>query len=182
MTSRTLVLGIGNILLRDDGVGVWVAEKLRREFWFPESVTIIEGGTLGLDLLPQLDGVERLLIIDAVRHGRAPGELVRLEGKEVPAVLGQKISPHQVGVQDLLAGAQLMGLEFSNLVLWGIEPESLEPGTGFSSSVADALPNLITNVIEELARWGLPGSLCGEDLSSPIWWVEPNSERRPSRC
>lgn len=182
MTSRTLVLGIGNILLHDDGVGVWAAEKLRCEFRFPESVTIIEGGTLGLDLLPHLDGVARLLIVDAVRRGRAPGELVRLEGKEVPVVLGQKLSAHQVGVQDLLAGAQLMGLEFSNLVLWGIEPELLGPGTGFSSSVADALPSLMTNVIEELARWDLAGRPCGEDLSSPIWWVEPNSERRSSRC
>lgn len=125
MTSRTLVLGIGNILLHDDGAGVWIAEKLRREFRFPESVAIIEGGTLGLDLLPRLDGVERLLIVDVVRHGRAPGELVRLEGREVPAMLGQKISPHQVGVQDLLAAAQLMGLEFSSLVLWGIEPKVL---------------------------------------------------------
>jgi len=174
MTSKTLVLGIGNILLRDDGVGVWVAEKLRRQFRFPESVTIIEGGTLGLDLLPQLDGVERLLIVDAVRHGGAPGELVRLEGREVPAVLGHKLSPHQVGVQDLLAAAQLMGLEFSNLVLWGIEPESLDPGTGFSSRVGESLPRLVTNVIEELARWGLAGRPCGEDLSSPIWWLEPH--------
>jgi hydrogenase maturation protease len=174
MTPKTLVLGIGNILLRDDGVGVWVAEKLRRQFRFPESVTIVEGGTLGLDLLPQLDGVERLLIVDAVRHGRAPGELVRLEGSEVPAVLGHKISPHQVGVQDLLAAAQLMGLEFSNLVLWGIEPERLEPGTGFSSSVGESLPLLVTNVLEELAGWGLPGSPCGEEISSPIWWVEPH--------
>ncbi len=181
MTSRTLVLGIGNILLHDDGVGVWVAESLRRRFRFPESVAIIEGGTLGLDLLPRLDGVARLLIVDAVRHGRAPGELVRLERKEVPAVLGHKLSPHQIGVQELLAGANLMGLEFSNLVLWGIEPENIEPGTGFSSIVADALPSLMTNVIEELARWGLAGHSSGEDLSSPIWWVEPNSERRPSR-
>ena len=181
MTSKTLVLGIGNILLGDDGVGVWVAERLRRQFRFPESVTIIEGGTLGLDLLPQLDGVARLLIVDAVRHGRAPGELVRLEGREVPAVLAQKISPHQVGVQDLLAAAQLMNLEFSNLVLWGVEPESLEPGTGFSSSIGESLPVLVTNVLAELARWGSPGRFCNEDISSPIWWVDPHGEGPFSR-
>jgi hydrogenase maturation protease len=78
VTGQTLVLGLGNVLLGDEGLGVWVAESLRRRFEFPSSVTILDGGTLGLDLLPRLDGVDRLIVIDAVKFGGAPGDIVRL--------------------------------------------------------------------------------------------------------
>lgn len=172
MTPRTLVLGLGNVLLRDEGLGVWVAESLARRFAFPPDVTVLEGGTLGLDLLPRLDGVERLLVIDAVKLGRPPGEIVRLEGDEVPAALAVKISPHQVGVQDLLAGARLLGSEPSQVVLWGIEPERLDPGTGFSASVKDALPRMETAVLDELHRWGVAATRLEDAAPPPVWWEE----------
>lgn len=177
MTPRTLVLGLGNILLRDEGIGVWVAESLRRRFEFPPDVTVLEGGTLGLDLLPRLDGVERLLLIDAVRLGREPGDIVRLEGDEVPAVLDVKVSPHQVGVQDLLAAARLMGSEPPHVVLWGMEPEQLDPGTGFSASVREALPRLEAMVLDDLRRWGVRGRSLEGAPPPPVWWEEPGVGR-----
>ena len=173
MTPRTLVLGLGNVLLRDEGIGVWVAEALRRRFEFPPEVTVVEGGTLGLDLLPLLEGVERLLIIDAVKLGRGPGEIARLEGEDVPAALEVKLSPHQVGVQDLLAAARLMGRDLPLVILWGMEPERLDPGIGFSPPVAAALPRLETQVLEELRRWGVPGEPAVDDAPPPPWWEEP---------
>jgi hydrogenase maturation protease len=172
MMPRTLVLGLGNILLHDDGVGVWVAESLARRFVFPPDVTVLEGGTLGLDLLPRLDGVERLLVIDAVKLGRPPGEIVRLEGDEVPAALDVKISPHQVGVQDLLAAARLLGSEPPRVVLWGMEPERLDPGTGFSVSVKEALPRIETAVLDELHRWGAAATRLEDAAPPPIWWED----------
>jgi hydrogenase maturation protease len=177
MILKTLVLGLGNILLRDEGIGVWVAESLRRRFRFPPEVTVLEGGTLGLDLLPRLDGVERLLLIDAVKLGREPGAMVRLEGEAVPAALDVKVSPHQIGVQDLLAGARLMGTEPPHVVLWGMEPERLEPGTGFSPHVRAALPMLEAKVLVELADWG--ASACPEPAAAPppVWWEEPGVGR-----
>jgi len=168
-----LVLGLGNILLSDEGIGVWVAESLRRRFEFPQEVTVLEGGTLGLDLLPRLDGVERLLLIDTVRLGRAPGELVRLEGEEVPAALDVKVSPHQLGVGDLLATARLMGSEPMQVVLWGMEPGRLEPGTGFSERVNDALPRLEAAVLGELHRWGVDGRPGEGEGPLPVWWEAP---------
>lgn len=177
MTSRTLVLGLGNILLHDEGIGVWVAEALRREFTFPASVTVLDGGTLGLDLLPRLEGVGRLLLIDAVKLGHAPGEIVRLKGDEVPAALDVKISPHQVGVQDLLGAARLIDREPPCVVLWGMEPERLDPGTGFSRRVADGLPRLQAKVLEELRRWGVPGQPLEVPGSPPIWWEELGARR-----
>ena len=173
MTPRTLVLGLGNILLRDEGLGVRVAESLGRRFAFPPEVTVLDGGTLGLDLLPRLDGIERLLVVDAVKFGRAPGEIVRLEGDEVPAALDVKISPHQVGVQDLLAGARLLGSEPAHVVLWGMEPERLDPGTGFSASVSEALPRLEASVLDELDRWGVAGTPVEGAAPLPVWWTEP---------
>ncbi|HSB71044.1 MAG TPA: HyaD/HybD family hydrogenase maturation endopeptidase [Candidatus Methylomirabilis sp.] len=173
MTERTLVLGLGNVLLRDEGIGVWVAEALRREYAFPETVTVMDGGTLGLDLLPHLDGVERLLLIDAVKLGGAPGDIVRLEGGEVPAALEVKLSPHQVGVQDLLAAARLTDREPPRIVLWGMEPECLEPGMGFSPEVREALPRLEAAVLGELRRWGVPGRPREGAAPGPIWWVTP---------
>jgi hydrogenase maturation protease len=177
VTTRTLVLGLGNILLGDEGIGVWVVESLGREFGFPPEVATLEGGTLGLDLLPRLDGVERLLLVDAVKLGREPGEIVRLEGDAVPAALDVKISPHQVGVQDLLAAARLMGREPSRVVLWGMEPERLDPGTGFSPRVAEALPRLREGVLDELRLWGVPGEPVADAAPPPVWWADPGVGR-----
>jgi hydrogenase maturation protease len=177
MTPPTLVLGLGNILLRDEGAGVWVAQSLERQFAFPPAVTILEGGTLGLDLLPRLDGVERLLLVDAVRQGRLPGTLVRLQGAAVPTALDVKLSPHQVGVQDLLAAARLMGAEPPQIVLWGVEPERLDPGTGFSPSVHAALPGLQACVLGELERWGVPGRPIADAVSRSIWWDVPDARQ-----
>lgn len=177
MTPRTLVLGLGNILLHDEGVGVWVAEALGRQFAFPPEVAVLEGGTLGLDLLPRLDGVERLLVIDAVKLGRVPGAIVRLEGDEVPAGLAVKMSPHQIGIQDLLAGARLLGSEPPCVVLWGMEPERLDPGTGFSTAVKDALPRIETAVLDELRGWGVTATPLEGAAPPPVWWEEPGGGR-----
>ena len=179
MTPRALVLGLGNVLLHDEAAGVWVAESLQREFAFPSAVTVLEGGTLGLDLLPRLDGVDLLLLVDAVRQGRPPGTVVRLAGDDVRAVLDVKLSPHQVGVQDLLAAARLMGMEPPHVVLWGVEPERLDPGTGFSPGVEPALCDLRAAVLDELERWGVPGRPIADTAPRPIWWTEPAAGRAP---
>jgi hydrogenase maturation protease len=169
----TLVLGCGNVLLGDDAAGVWVIEQLRRSCAFPAEVSLVEAGTLGLDLLPELDGVERLLVVDAVAGGRPPGSLVRLQGDEVPAVFDLKTSPHQVGLADLLAGAKLLGRWPRQVVLWGVEPAELAPGTRFSLEVERALPSLQAAVLEELEGWGLAAKPL-EDAPAPApWWLPP---------
>jgi hydrogenase maturation protease len=147
-----------------------VAESVGRRFAFPPEVTVLEGGTLGLDLLPRLDGVEHLLVIDAVKLGRAPGEIVRLEGDEVPAALDVKLSPHQVALQDLLAAARLLGSEPPHVVLWGMEPGRLDPGTGFSAGVTEALPRIETAVLDELDRWGVAGTPVERVEPPSVWW------------
>jgi hydrogenase maturation protease len=150
-----LVLGIGNLVMSDDGIGVRVIQKLAACFRFPDGVVLLDGGTLGLDLLPRLEGVERLIVVDAVDIGKSPGTLARLSGDDVPIVLETKVSPHQMGLRDLLAVAMLQGFVPVEMVLWGVQPERIEMGVELSPAVAGALAALVKNVLLELDRWGI---------------------------
>jgi hydrogenase maturation protease len=150
-----LVLGLGNLVMSDDGIGVRVIQRLSARFRFPDGVTLLDGGTLGLDLLPHLEGVERLLVVDAVDMGTAPGTLARLSGDDVPIGLETKVSPHQMGLKDLLAVAMLQGFAPLDMVLWGVQSETIEMGMDLSPAVAAALEPLTENVLIELDRWGI---------------------------
>lgn len=159
---KTLVLGVGNILLSDEGVGVHAVHLLRERYRFPQEVEILDGGTLGLDLLPYVEGADRLLIVDAVQMDAPPGTVARLEGAEVSAVLGLKYSPHQVGLSDLLGAARLLGRAPAEVVLWGVQPASLEVGLELSPTVAAQVEVLLQNVLAELQRWGIVPTRRGE--------------------
>jgi hydrogenase maturation protease len=150
-----LVLGIGNLLMTDDGIGVRVVQLLGERYRFPERVTILEGGTLGLDLLPSLENVQRLVIVDALDIGAAPGTLVRLSGGEIPPALETRLSPHQIGLKELLTVASLLGQAPGDTVLWGVQPESIEMALRLSPPVEAQLEPLAGKVLEELAAWGV---------------------------
>lgn len=151
-----LVLGIGNVLMNDDGFGIRVVERLQRDYRFPGNVTVLDGGTLGLDLLPRLEAVDRLLIVDAVDLGADMGTVFRLVGEEVPRAFASKLSVHQMGVQDLLAVAELQGHCPPELVIWGVQPGSIEMQLTLSEPVAAAIDKVIAGIVDELAAWGLP--------------------------
>ncbi|RME43223.1 MAG: HyaD/HybD family hydrogenase maturation endopeptidase [Chloroflexi bacterium] len=148
-------MGLGNILLGDEGLGVRALERLLVRYTLPAQVRAIDGGVMGLDLLHYLEGIDRLLVLDAVQTGRPPGSLVRLEGEEVPAALAVKMSMHQVGLQELLAVSRFRGTLPPGLVLWGMEPASLEPGLSLSDVVEARMDGLIEAVVEELHGWGV---------------------------
>jgi len=154
--TETLVLGLGNILLGDEGVGVRVVERLLEQYDFPEGVRVMDGGTLGLDLLPYVEDASRLLVVDAVQARKPPGTLVRMTGDEIPVFLdASKVSPHQEGLQDLLAVAVLKGYLPGEVVLWGVQVESLGVGLDLSEAVADQVEALAGKVLSELAGWGV---------------------------
>ena len=156
--GKTLVLGLGNIIMRDEGLGVRACERLTQRYRLPDDVTVLDGGTLGLDLLPYLEGVTDLLIIDAVSAGAPPGSLVRLENEQIPQTLALKTSMHQVGLQELLAVMALRGQTPPRVVLWGMEPLILEPGLDLSEPVLANLDTLVASVVAELRSWGIPVS------------------------
>ncbi len=104
---EVLVLGIGNLLWADEGFGVRAVEALNQAFHYPDGVELVDGGTLGLNLLPYVETSRRVLVFDAIDFGLAPGELRVLRDSEVPAWGARKLSPHQNGFNDVLALAQL---------------------------------------------------------------------------
>ena len=154
-TGKVLVLGIGNLVMSDDGVGVKVVQRLQRRYRFPGQVEVMDGGTRGLDLLPKLEGVERLIIIDAVETGQKPGTCVRLAGDELPIALETKLSPHQMGLKDLLAVSQLMGHSPRQMVLLGVQPGSIEMDTELTPEVEASLELLESKVLNEMKSWGI---------------------------
>ena len=152
---QTLILGVGNLLMSDEGVGVHVIQKLVADYQLPEQVQVLDGGTLGMDLLYYLEGVENLLLIDAVEAHKEPGTLIRLEGDDVPAFMSIKISPHQLGVPDMLAAAKLKGNCYpDHIVLWGVQPELMEIGLDLSPKVESQVEPIIENILEQLQVWG----------------------------
>jgi hydrogenase maturation protease len=152
--KTVLVLGIGNLVMSDDGAGIRVIHKLMESYRFPDYVKLVDGGTLGLDLLPMLENVTNLILVDAVNTGDHPGTLVRLYGEELPIALETKVSPHQMGLKDLLAVSELMGHKPGEMVLIGVQAGSVEMGTDMTGEVNAALDKMIVNVLAELERIG----------------------------
>jgi len=153
--ERILVLGIGNLLWADEGFGVRAVEALDRDWKLPDQVTVMDGGTQGLYLLPYLEQADALIILDAIDYGLEPGSFRTLRGGDVPAFLGaHKMSLHQTGFQDVLATAQLMGYCPEVLILIGVQPECLEDYGGgltpvVASRIAPAVDAVITILREE---------------------------------
>lgn len=144
--------------MSDDGVGVQIVQRLEAEYAFPPGVTLLDGGTLGLDLLPHLEGVERLLIIDAMETGGPPGTIARLSEDEIPIAFETRLSPHQMGLKDLLAVSLLQGIKPPEMVLIGIQPANIELGMELSPPVAERFETLLEMTLEELGRWGITPS------------------------
>ena len=154
--DRLLVLGLGNPLCQDDGVGVVAVTRLLQR-WSPGTgVKIMEGGTLGLWLLPLLEAYRNVLLVDAIRAEGEPGTLVRIDGDVVARAAAHRLSVHQVGVGDLMDAAQLRGTLPPKLTLLGVVPESVSLGLGLSPRVERALPLLMDRVIETCAELGHP--------------------------
>ena len=152
---RVVVLGIGNIILSDEGVGVRAAEALQAAYDLPDYVEVIDGGTAGMELLGPLSGVDLLLVLDAVKGVGEPGTLVTLAGSDVPVFFRTKLSPHQVSICDVLAGLEFSGELPRDLVLIGVEPASLELGLELTPAIAARVPEMVALAAAELAARGV---------------------------
>jgi hydrogenase maturation protease len=154
--KRVLVLGIGNILWADEGFGVRCVEALNAGWSLPDNVTVMDGGTQGLYLLPYVQEADCLLVFDAVDYNDPPGSLREVVGDQVPRFMGvKKMSLHQTGFQEVLMAAELIGKLPAELVLIGVQPEELEDFGGSLRGVVKAqMPAALALGCDWLARWG----------------------------
>jgi hydrogenase maturation protease len=155
MQPQVIVIGLGNILLRDEGLGVRLIQRLQTGYNYPSNVTLLDGGTLGLDLLPYLDDAVCLILVDAVDVDRPPGTVVRWQDDDIPASLSLKMSPHQIGLSDLLAAASLINVLPERVILWGMQPGIIEPGLELTPEVEAAMPDLEAGILGELQAIGV---------------------------
>ena len=154
---RIVVLGVGNLLWADEGFGVRCVEALAEGWELPPDVEIMDGGTLGLALVPELLDATHVLLFDAVANQGEPGSLVVARDEEVPALMGgNKMSLHQVGMNDILASLELLGHKPERFTVVGIRPVQLaDYGGSLTAPVQAQLPAALDLGIEELRRWGV---------------------------
>lgn len=149
------VLGIGNVILQDEGFGVRAAEILREKYDFPPEVQIIDGGTLGAELLGVLTGTEHLLVLDSVNGGKEAGTLFRFANEEIAAHFQDKLSVHEVGIQDVLATLAVTGRAIPDVVVLGAQPYAVGAGVALTPRMEALLPEFEQRALAELRRWGI---------------------------
>jgi hydrogenase maturation protease len=152
---RVVVLGIGNILLSDEGIGVRVVERLEKDYKLPPEVEVIDGGTCGMEMLDQLESLDALIVVDCVRHGQPPATPILMKGDEVPVFFRTKLSPHQVGLSDVLASLEFEDRAPKYTSIVGLQPASMETGMELTPGVEAKVPELVAMTVAELRDLGL---------------------------
>lgn len=151
---HTLVLGLGNPLMGDDGIGLAALAGLKAEYELPPEVRLVDGGTWGMNLLPMIEAAERVLLLDAIDTAQPAGTLTVLERDELPRYFSHKISPHQVDLREVLALAEWRHTLPAQIVALGIQPERVEMGEGLSSPVEWSLESLVALAASRLEGFG----------------------------
>jgi hydrogenase maturation protease len=149
---RIAIVGLGNLMRTDDAVGMLALQRLQKESQLPEGVMLIEGGTLGLDLLHPLAEVTHLLALDAIDAGEAPGTVLRFAGEAIADMPASK-SVHLLGFSDLIGAMQLTGDAPEEIVVLGVQPAQTGWGTELTSAVESAVPVLLDAAIRQIRRW-----------------------------
>ena len=150
----TVVLGLGNPLMGDDGLGVLAAQRLHEEWILPPEVEVLDGGTWGMNLLPVIDDTDELLLIDAIDQDMPPGTQIVLERDEIPRAFALKVSPHQIDLSEVIALAQLRGTLPDRMTAIGLQPERVELGAPLSPAIERHIDQLVSMAAYQLQLWG----------------------------
>ncbi len=154
--SKAIVLGIGNLLNSDEGLGIHAVRRLEQKFGQPGiDLQFVDGGTLGLNLLPLIEDASHILLLDCVNAGQPPGTVVELTKDQIPLYSGVKMSVHQTTFQEVLGLANLRSRLPPHLHLIGVQPADLSVGVELSPIVADKLPEIMKRAEEILVEWGI---------------------------
>lgn len=153
--KRRAVLGLGNVLRRDEGLGIFCLEPLRDRLGSKSGIEIVDGGVLGMSLLPLVESCSHLLILDALDAGRAPGAVMELAREEIPLFARLKLSWHQLSFREVLEFAAVRGGLPGRLRLVGAQPADISAGVGLSGEIEAVLPEIVDRALGILERWGL---------------------------
>ena len=153
--NEIVLLGVGNILLTDEGLGVHVVKDIKESFTFTPDITIIDGGTMGMELLTYMRGMKKILLVDAINGGEPAGTVYEFPHKELEQYFTEHISVHEVGMQDILRIRAIQEEPLEDAVVIGVEPESLEIGFEPSEVVQRALLEVKDRVLNVLRQWGV---------------------------
>lgn len=157
-TKEITVLGIGNTILTDEGFGVHAVEHLKAHYTFDDRVQLIDGGTLGIELTHFITGTKKLLIIDSIDGGLKPGTIYRLSGDDIKVHFRQKISAHEVGIEEVLTLLELTGKAIPEVKVIGAQPFVLDAGVGLSVEMEKILPSIVADALNILTDWGVVAS------------------------
>jgi hydrogenase maturation protease len=178
---KVRVLGLGNVLMSDDGFGPFVVEHLLATCAFPDGVEVIDVGTPGLDLIPYVTGADALVIVDTVRSNGAPGELRQYRKAAILAHLPQpRLSPHDPGLKEALLSADFAGSGAREVLLVGAIPGDVGMGAALTPPLRKAVDEAARAVVVELARLGVPATPRPAPGDTRPWWTRhPADESRP---
>ncbi len=150
-----LVIGMGNVLMQDEGIGVRAVEELENRYHIPDCVRVVDGGTTGMELFEPIRNCDCLIVADAVNTGAADGTLVRIADEQVPAFFQTKLSNHQLGLSDLLALAKLKGEMPAHVAIVGMVPHSLENRLGLTEAASAGIDAMVGMLVLELRGLGI---------------------------
>ncbi|MGE3276451.1 MAG: hydrogenase maturation protease [Vicinamibacterales bacterium] len=168
---RISILGLGNVLMGDDGFGPYVIEHLRAHYEFAEEVELEDLGTPGLDLVPFLADTDRVILVDTVLAGAEPGTLRLYDQADVVRHMpGPRTGPHEPGVKATLLTLQIADRGPAELVLVGVVPGRVGMEPGLTPAVRAAVPAAVDAVLETLARFGRPATPRSVPLPVDAWW------------
>ncbi len=153
--KKILVIGMGNILMQDEGIGVRVLEEFQCRYHVKGNIELMDGGTTGTELLEPIREADILVVTDAVNTGEKAGTLVRIADEDVPAFFQTKLSNHQLGLSDLLAILTLQGQAPEHVVILGMVPHLLENKLGLSNEAIIGLEAMLKNLYDELQSLGV---------------------------
>ncbi len=153
--NKILVIGMGNILMQDEGVGVRAVEELENKYVIPDNITVVDGGTTGMELFEPIRNCDQLIVADAINTGDPYGTIVRIANEEIPAFFQTKLSNHQLGLSDLLALLKLKGESPEHVAVIGMVPHSLENKLGLTKEATKGLSDMIQKLIDELEALGV---------------------------
>jgi hydrogenase maturation protease len=179
--SNIVVIGVGNTILSDEGVGVHAARLLESDPRVPAGVTILDGGTLGLELIPYASDASRVLLLDAMNSDDAPGTLARMTGKDLLGTTAGR-SVHQLGVADLIAALFLVSSGPQEIVVFGVQPANTDWGTTLSPAVEAALVPLVDAAVGQIELWKESTHTSLKIRPSPLRHGPPADRTVPGRC